>query len=82
MEVLILIPEAIYKTCTFTGMGCPVRFLYTALLIEIYLVDTSSALCSRQNIRKFSSTTGQTEAKLRVAPPWDRGKDGKLVQII
>ena len=73
MEVLILIPEAIYKTFTFTGMGYPVRFLYTALLlIEIYLVYTSSAF--GQTIRKFSYTTGRTETKLHVAPPWDRGK--------
>ena len=39
-------------------------------------------LCSRQNIRKFSETTGPTETKFHVAPPWDKGKDGKLIQII
>ena len=39
-------------------------------------------LCSGQNIRKFSETTGPTEAKLHVEPPCDRGKDGKLIQMI
>ena len=29
---------------------------------------------------KFSETTGPTEAKFYVTPPWDRGKDGKLIQ--
>ena len=36
-------------------------------------------LCSEQYIREFSETTGQTEA-FHVAPPWDRGKDGMLIQ--
>ena len=39
-------------------------------------------LCSGQNILKFSKTIGPTEAKFPVAPPWDRGKDGKLIQMI
>ena len=26
---------------------------------------------------KFSETAGPSEAKFHVAPPWDRGKDGK-----
>ena len=29
---------------------------------------------------KFSEATGPTEAKFHVAPPWDRGKDGKLIE--
>ena len=46
-----------------------------------FLVDTSyiSVLCSAQYIRKFSETTGPTEA-LHVTPPWERGKYGKLIQ--
>ena len=28
---------------------------------------------------KFSETTGPIEAKINEAPPWDRGKDGKLI---
>ena len=61
--------------------------MYTVLLlIDIYLpvkflVDTSniSVLCSAQYICKFSETTGPTEA-FHVTPPWERGKDGKLLQ--
>ena len=30
---------------------------------------------------KYSETTGPTEAKFNGAPPWDRGKDGKLIQM-
>ena len=41
-----------------------------------------SVLCFGQNIRKLSETTGPTETKFHVAPPWDRGKDGKLIQLI
>ena len=41
-----------------------------------------SVLCSGQNIRKLSETTVPTEAKFHVAPPWDGGKDGKLIQMI
>ena len=53
-------------------------FLYTALLlIETYLpvklhVDTSYRFCVilwTEFIRKFSETTGPTEAKFHVAPP-------------
>ena len=40
------------------------------------------SVCSGHNIRKFSETTGPMEAKFHVAPPWNRGKDGKLIQII
>ena len=29
-----------------------------------------------------SETTGPTEAKFHVPPLWDRGKDGKLIQMI
>ena len=39
-------------------------------------------LCSGQTIRKFSEPTEQTEDKFHVAPSWDRGKDGKLIQMI
>ena len=39
-------------------------------------------LDSGQNILKFSKIIGPTEAKFPVAPPWDRGKDGKLIQMI
>ena len=63
--------------------------MYTdPLIIDIYiylpvkyLVDTSyiSVLCSAQYICKFSETTGPTEA-FHVTPPWERGKDGKLIQ--
>ena len=64
-----------------------VRFLYTVLLlIDIYLpvkflVDTFyiSVLCSSQYICKFSETTEPTEA-FHVTPPWEWGKDGKLIQ--
>ena len=64
-----------------------VRFLYTVLLlINIYLlvkfqVETSYiyVLCSAQYICKFSETTGPTEA-FHVTPPWERRKDGKLIQ--
>ena len=31
---------------------------------------------------EFSETTKPTEAKFHVAPPWDRGRDGKLIQMI
>ena len=31
---------------------------------------------------KFSETTGPNEAKFHVVPPWDNGKDGKLIQMI
>ena len=63
------------------------RFLYTVLLlIDIYLpvkflVDTSYTfvLCSAQYVCKFSETTGPTEA-FHVTTPWERGKDGKLIQ--
>ena len=43
--------------------------------------DTSYiyVLCSAQCICKFSETTGPTEA-FHVTPPWERGKDGKLIQ--
>ena len=45
------------------------------------VVDTSYiyVLCSAQYIYKFSETTGPTEA-FHVTPPWERGKDGKLIQ--
>ena len=56
------------------------------LPIDIYLpvkllVDTSyiSVLCSAQYICKFSESTGPTEA-FHVTPPWERGKDGNLIQ--
>ena len=45
-------------------------------------------LCVRACVRaggcvfKFSETTGPTEAKFHVAPPWHRGKDEKLIQMI
>ena len=63
--------------------------MYTVLLlIDIYLpvkflVDTSyiSVFFSTQYICKFSETTGPTEA-FHVTPPWERGKDGKLIQMI
>ena len=41
-----------------------------------------SVLFSGQNIRKFSKTTGPTEAKFHVASTLDRGKDGKLIEMI
>ena len=55
--------------------------MYTVfLLIDIYLplkflVDTSyiSVLCSAHYIRKFSETTGPTEA-FHVIQPWEREK--------
>ena len=61
--------------------------MYTVLLlIDIYLpvkflVDASniSVICSAQYICKFSETTEPTEA-FHVTPPWERGKDGKLIQ--
>ena len=60
--------------------------MYTVLLIDIYLqvkflVDPSyiSVLCSAQYICKFSETIEPTEA-FHVTPPWERGKDGKLIQ--
>ena len=61
--------------------------MYTVLLlIDIYLpvkflVETSniSVLCSAQYICKFSETTEPTEA-FHVTPPWERRKDGKLIQ--
>ena len=61
--------------------------MYTVLLLfDIYLpakflVHTSyiSVLCSAQYICKFSETTEPTGA-LHVTPPWQRGKDGKLIQ--
>ena len=31
---------------------------------------------------KFSETTGPIEAKNHVAPPWDRGKDGKFIEWV
>ena len=31
---------------------------------------------------KLSKRTGPIEAKFYVAPPWVRGKDGKLIQMI
>ena len=31
---------------------------------------------------KLSETAGPFEAKIHVAPPWDRGIDGKLIQMI
>ena len=37
---------------------------------------------SALGVFKFSETTGPTEAKFHVAPPWDWGKDGKPIQII
>ena len=63
--------------------------MYTVLLlIKIYLPVKIQviplmvpALCSGQYIRKFSETIRPTEA-FHVAPPWDRGKDGKLIQMI
>ena len=66
-----------------------VRFLYTVLLlIEIYLLVKFqviplivSVLCSGQYIRKFSETSEPTES-FHVAPTWDGGKDGKLIQMI
>ena len=61
--------------------------MYTVLLlIDIslpvkFLVDTCyiSVLCSSQYICKFSETTEPTEA-FHVTPPWERGKNGKLIQ--
>ena len=61
--------------------------MYTVLLlIDIYLpvkflVDTSyiSVLCSAQYICKFSETIVPIEA-FHVTPPWEREKDGKLIQ--
>ena len=46
-----------------------------------FLVDTSyiSVLFSAQYSCTFSETTGSTEA-FHVTPPWERGKDGKLIQ--
>ena len=40
-----------------------------------------SVLCSGKNIRKFSETTGPTKAKFHVVTPFDRGKDGNLIQM-
>ena len=37
---------------------------------------------SALGVFKFPETTGPTEAKFHVAPPWDWGKDGKPIQII
>ena len=34
------------------------------------------------SVFKFSETTGPTDVKFHVAPPWDRGKDGTLIQMI
>ena len=50
-------------------------FIYTSRRSALIV----SVLCSEQNIRKFSETTGPTDAKFHVAPPWDREKDGKLI---
>ena len=36
-------------------------------------------LCSSQYICKLSETAEPTEA-FHVTPPWERGKDGKLIQ--
>ena len=41
-----------------------------------------SVLYSGQDIRKLSETTGPTEAKLYVATPWGREKDGNLIHMI
>ena len=59
------------------------------VLIQIYLPASFkliplivSVLCTGQTILNFSETTGPTKAKNQVALPWDRGKDGKLIQTI
>ena len=48
-------------------------------IVEVYLLQFLCYALDR-NFRKFSETTGPTEAKFHVSPPLDRGKDGKLIQ--
>ena len=49
---------------------CTIRSIYQCSFKLIPPIV--SVLCSGQNIRKLSETTGPTEAKFHVAPPWDR----------
>ena len=49
-----------------------------------FQVDTFYSFCVMlwKEYYKISESTGPSEAKFYVAPPWDRGKDGKLIQMI
>ena len=55
----------------------PHRYISTSEVSSRYLLY--SVLYSAQYICKFSETTGPTEA-FHVTPPWERGKDGELIQ--
>ena len=41
-----------------------------------------ACVCVCVCVCKFSETIGRTKAKFHVAPPCDRGKDGKRIQMI
>ena len=69
---------------------------YTNALFNAIKKLSSVCVCVRARVRvracvrvcvcvcvfKFSKTTGPTEAKFHVTPPWDSGKDGTLIQMI
>ena len=67
-----------YGTCTLHFSSSITTSKVSSKLIPLIV----SVFCSGQNIRKFSETAGPTEAIFHVAPPWDRGKAGKLFQMI
>ena len=59
----------------------PHRYISTSEVSSRYLLYfcVISVLCSAQYVCKFSETTVPTEA-FHVTPPWEKGKDGKLIQ--
>ena len=56
-------------------------FLVITMEMDIDHSVASISMCVRVCVFKFfSETTGPTEAKYHVEPPWDRG--GKFIQMI
>ena len=60
-----------------------VRFLYIAhrdlsTKLMKFQVDPFLQFLFYALDRIFSETTSPTDVRFRIAPPWDRGKDGKL----
>ena len=46
-----------------------------------YVIQKGSLVKVIACVLKYSETTWRTKAKFNGAPPWDRGKDGKLIQM-
>ena len=65
----------------------PITFSFGTTLICCVLVVKNTktytvALFYSSESIYVSETTGPTEARFQVPPLWDRGKDGKLIQMI